>query len=233
MKLSIIIPCYNEATVIKENALKVIKYMEEINNPYELIIVNDGSKDDTGKIIETIPGIIPVNYNVNKGKGGAVKEGIKAAKGDYVLIMDADLSTDLGAIKTLIPLLKEDRVVIASRKLKESVLPIKRKLKRRFISWVCTKLVNFKFHLHVSDSQCGFKAFETHFAKKMVEKQIIEKFAFDVEYLYIAKLNHVEIYEIPVTWTDDYRSSVNPVSHSKDFMQALSKIKKNKSNYII
>ena len=231
MKLSIVIPCYNEASVIKEHVATVLDFLKGIEVDYELIVVNDGSKDNTGEIIETIPGIIPVNYSLNKGKGGAVKEGIKASTGDYVIFMDADLSTDLNAIKTTIPLLKEGRVIIASRKLKESVLPVKRKFKRRLISWICKVLVNLRFHLHVSDSQCGFKAFDKNFAKEIINHQIIERFAFDVEYLYMAKLNGLEIKEIPVTWTDDYRSSVVPMRSGKEFVKALGKIKKNKKNY--
>ena len=233
MKLSIIIPCYNEAKDLYEKAKVVQEKLATLSVPTELILVNDGSKDKTKDVINLIPGVIRSGYDVNRGKGGAVKQGILDATGDYVLFMDAELSTDLSAIDYLLPLLGEHQFIIGSRHHKDSKIPIKQPLKRRFIGWVCRKLVNAKFHFHYSDTQCGFKCIESSFAKAMVEKQIINGFAFDVEYLYIAKLNNVPVYEIPVIWRDDRGSTVSPLKSSIKFFKDMGKIKKNKKNYIL
>ena len=98
MKLSIVIPCYNESKDIASNIEKVKNYLLEKKIEHELIIVNDGSKDNTKEVIESIPNITALSYEKNRGKGGAVKYGIEHANGDVVLFMDADLSTDLEAI---------------------------------------------------------------------------------------------------------------------------------------
>ena len=232
MKLSVVIPCYNEAKDIKEKAEIVKNKLSSLSIDTELILVNDGSKDNTQEVINSIPGVIHSGYEINRGKGGAVKQGILDATGDYILFMDADLSTDLKAIDDIIPLLGKESFIIGSRHHKESIIPVKQPAKRRFIGWCCRKLVNGKFHFHYSDTQCGFKCIEAKFAKKMVEKQIINGFAFDVEYLYIAKLNNVNVLQIPVIWRDDRGSTVSPLKSSIKFFKDMKIIKKNKKNYI-
>lgn len=232
MKLSVVIPCYNEAKDIKEKSQIVLTKLNSLNIDYELILVNDGSKDNTKDVINLIPGVVRSGYDTNRGKGGAVKQGIIDATGDYILFMDADLSTDLSAIDTLLPLLGKEKFIIGSRHHKESAIPKKQPLKRRFIGWCCRKLVNATFHFHYSDTQCGFKCIEAGFAKKMVTKQTINGFAFDVEYLYIAKLNNQNVYQIPVIWRDDRGSTVSPLRSSIKFFKDMRIIKKNKKNYL-
>ena len=233
MKISIIVPCYNEGLCIKENVEnKVIPFLKENSIDYELILVNDGSKDNTKEVIESIEGVIPVSYSPNKGKGGAVKEGIKAATGDYILFMDADLSTNLNAILTAIDMAKEYKFVIGSRHLKDSILPQKQPLIRQFVGYACRKLVNAYFGFKYKDTQCGFKLMESHIAKDIANKQIINGFAFDVEYLYYAKLNNITIKEIPVIWVNDKSSTVKVTSSSIQFLKDMKKIKNNKVNYV-
>lgn len=233
MKLSVVIPCYNESKDIAKKTEVVLNKLKELKIEYELILVNDGSKDSTKEVISKIDGVIPSGYDINRGKGGAVKKGIEDATGDYVLFMDADLSTDLSAIDTLLPLLGQEKFVIGSRHHKQSQIPIKQPFKRRFIGKCCRILVNNKFHFHFTDTQCGFKCIEIKFAKQMVSKQIINGFAFDVEYLYIAKLNGINVKEIPIIWRDDRGSTVSPLKSSIKFFKDMKIIKKNKKNYLL
>ena len=232
MRLSIIIPCYNEEKDIKRKVLDfTVPFLKENNIDYELILVNDGSKDNTKEVISSIPNVIAAGYDVNRGKGGAVQEGIRRASGDFILFMDADLSTDLKAFNDIIPLLDKYDFVIGSRHCKGAVLPIKAPLKRRVMSLGCHWIVNMRFGFKYKDTQCGFKAIQRDIAKKIADKQIIMKFAFDVEYLYMAKLNNIPVYEMPVTWRDDRGSTVSPIKSSLKFFKDLSKIKRNKKAY--
>lgn len=232
MKLSIVVPCYNESKDIAKNSEIIKNYLESIKQDYELILVNDGSKDNTKEVIEAIPGVKALSYEPNRGKGGAVKYGIEHATGDYVLFMDADLSTDLEAIDKFIKLAPNYDMVIGSRHAKDSVIKKKQPALRVFIGWCCRKLVNMKFHFKYKDTQCGFKAMRTDIAKKIVAKQVVNNFAFDVEYLYIAKLNNFSIYEMGVIWADDRGSTVSPLKSSIKFFKDLSFIKKHKKTYL-
>lgn len=195
-------------------------------------MVDDGSKDNTYQIISNIEGIKTVTYARNGGKGFAVKKGIEASQGDYILFMDADLSTNLESIDLALEKKTEADVIIASRHLKDSILPIKRSLLRRLMSRISRCIVNQKFKFKLTDTQCGFKLFKKEDAKKIIERQIIHNFAFDVEYLYIAKLNGKRIKEIPCIWQDDRGSTVSPLKSSIKFYSDLKKIRKNKKKYI-
>lgn len=231
MKLSIIIPCYNESKDIADNALTVKKYLDDKQIDHELILVNDGSKDNTKEVIESIPDVIPLSYEPNRGKGGAVKEGILHATGDYVLFMDADLSTDISAIEQVVEQAPTCDLLIGSRHAKGSVIKKKQPAIRVFIGWCCRLLVNLLFHTHLKDTQCGFKAMRIDVAKKLAEKQLINNFAFDVEYIFIANLNKLTIKELGVTWSDDRESTVSPFKSSIKFFKDLHYIKKNRKHY--
>ncbi|MDY0100880.1 MAG: glycosyltransferase [Bacilli bacterium] len=233
-KLSIVIPCYNEGNKIVDNLNNhIIPFLEDKKLSYEIILVNDGSKDNTKEIFQNlkIPHVLPLGYDLNRGKGGAVKFGIEQASGDYVVYMDADLSTHLSAFDYLIAEENDIDFFVGSRHLKESVLAKKQGLLRRFIGRSCRVIVNTTFKFRYKDTQCGFKAIKTEYAKKMAEKQIINGFAFDVEYLYIAKLNNLKVKQFPVIWENDEDSKVSAFRSSVIFFKDVFKIKRNNKNY--
>ena len=232
MKLSIIIPCYKEEKDIAKNVDIVLSYLKDNKIDAEVICVSDGSPDKTFEIISHIDGIKGIGYEVNRGKGGAVKYGIEHANGDYILYMDADLSTNLDAIKEVLKNVGKYDFIIGSRHHINSVIEVKQPWTRRFIGRMCRKIVNHKFHLKLNDTQCGFKAIRLDCANKIIEKQQIENFAFDVEYIYIAKLLNMSMVEIPVHWKDDRGSTVSPIKSSLKFFKDLKKIKKNKDYYL-
>ena len=251
MFLSIIIPCYNEGSKLISNLPTIYNYMfDHTTNDitFEIIVVNDGSTNNTKQIlfnqIKQVTDLQKnkqfldfqiVSYSENQGKGYAVKQGILAAKGDYCLFMDADLATDLTAIQDVLTYANRGiDVIIGSRKLKESELPIKRTFIRELVSKSCKKITNTIVPLdNITDTQCGFKAIKTDFAQNILAKhQTINRFAFDVEYLYMAKLYNKTIQEIPVIWTDDKDSQVKLTKSAIDFMKSLLKIRKNKTYYL-
>ena len=232
MLLSIIIPCYKEERDIKANIEKIHAFLNENKIDAEIIAVSDGSPDKTYEIIKSIPYINGCGYEVNRGKGGAVKYGIEQAKGDYILFMDADLSTDLSAIFTVIDNIGKYDFIVGSRHAPGSVIPVKQPFTRRFIGKMCRIIVNAKFKFKMKDTQCGFKAIQREKALEIVKRQHINGFAFDVEYLYIAKLLGYSINEIPVTWRDDRGSTVSPIKSSIRFFKDLRIIKKHKKDYL-
>ncbi|MDD3207661.1 MAG: glycosyltransferase [Bacilli bacterium] len=234
-KLTIVVPCYNEGKKIRYNLeQKVLPFLKERNINFEVILVNDGSKDNTKELFNVLilENVLALGYDDNRGKGGAVKFGIEQATGDYVLFMDADLSTDLRALDLIYADNDNADMYVGSRHLKESVLAKKQGLVRRFIGKSCRIIVNSTFKFKFKDTQCGFKAIRTEYAKEMAKRQIINGFAFDVEYLYMAKLNNLKIKEIPVIWENDEDSKVNTFKSSIRFFKDVRIIKKNKANYL-
>ena len=240
IKLSIILPCYNEGNKLDNSVSQIVEYLKNIKiSSYEILIVNDGSTDYTLNYIidlkEKYPNILRViHYKNNHGKGYAVKKGISEAIGEYIIFMDVDLSTDLSAIDKCMKIINKENtpIIIGSRRLKESELTKSQNGLRKFIGNCCSYYTNMKLNLHIKDTQCGFKCFEKTIAKKLIKKQTIERWAFDAELLFIAKLNNIEIKEIPIKWTNDEDSKVSPLKASFNFISDLRKIKKNKKKYI-
>lgn len=231
--LSVIIPCYNESKCLKHNIEDiVIPYFNNLNIDYEIILVNDGSSDNTKEIMKEIKGAINVSYDDNHGKGYAIRQGILVSKGEYILFMDTDLSTDLSAVHSVLDNINKYDFIVGSRHLKDSVIPQKQPPIRQFIGWVCRKLVNISFGFHLKDTQCGFKAIKGDIAREMSLKTIVDRFAFDVEYLYYAKLHKYSILEIPVTWINDESSTVKIGKSSIEFLKDMSRIKENKKHYL-
>jgi dolichyl-phosphate beta-glucosyltransferase len=233
MVLSIIIPCYNEAKCIKENIQKIVEYLSKFDFEYEIIPVNDGSTDETMKVLQSIDyqNVMPIHNSNNSGKGYAVKCGIDKAEGDYILFMDADLSTDLTAIDVFLTEIKSTDIVIGSRRHKDSIIAKLQGGLRKFMGNCCIKITTFITGLKLQDTQCGFKGFKKEVAKKIIDKQTINGWAFDVEYLYIASMNNYSIKEIPIKWTNDEDSKVSPFSSSIEFFNSLIKIRSQKKLY--
>jgi dolichyl-phosphate beta-glucosyltransferase len=209
-ELSLVIPAYNEEKRIEKTLHEAKKYFDdEINISWELIIANDGSKDNTQKIAEKflhdqkIAGKV-LSITPNQGKGNAVKTGIQEASGKYILFADADGSTPFKEYQSLKDKLITEKYhfVIGSRyKQKNSILQ-PQPFYRRFFS----RSINFFLQIFlidgVADSQCGFKLFRNEVAKTIFPFQKIKRFAFDVEALMIGEKLGYQYQEIPVEWHD-------------------------------
>ncbi len=238
-KVSIVVPCYNEAQDIAKKSEVVKDYLKN-NKDYhfDVVLVNDGSKDNTEEVIKSIEGVHAVSYHPNGGKGHAVREGLRYSvdtlDSDYILFMDADLSTDLSAVEKCLSLLEEGNdFVLGSRHDKESDIRIKQPFKRRFISKCSRIIIKSMFHFKkIKDTQCGFKGMKKEVAKILVDKSKMDGFSFDVEYLYIVKLRQFSYISFPVIWSDDRGSTVSPLRSSVRFFKDLFKIKRNKKHYL-
>ena len=235
MKISIVIPCYNEGKKLYSNIKKTYEYLISLGYEFEIIVSNDGSKDNTAEEVKRIQqeftNVILVGDSTNRGKGYAVRNGMLKSTGDIVYFMDADLSTDLKAIEETISHFDKNHVVIGTRKTKEANVVERQPIKRFLLGRMSVKVINYIIPLNLTDTQCGFKGFRREVIDKVFSKQTIDGFAFDVEVLYISKLLGYSIKEIPVTWENDVNSTVKVFRDSFRFFNALFKIRSNKKIY--
>lgn len=232
MFLSIVIPVYNEEKRIHASLSKVVDYVKKngISDNSEIIVVNDGSLDNTVSVInqfkEDYNFIKLVDYKDNKGKGYAVKKGVLSAKGDYILFMDADLSTPLEEINKVIRFLDMSYdLSIGSRGLKDSKIIIQQPIYRRAMGKIFNLTVRLLLIKKIRDTQCGFKCFKKEVAREIFNQTKINGFCFDVEVLYIAQRKGYRIKEIPVKWYDFPDSKVGIFKDSLKMLIEIFKIK--------
>ena len=227
MEISIIIPAYNEEKIIEKSISKIISFLENKKFDYEIIVVDDCSKDRTRSIINNFNSkkIILIENKKNIGKGYSIKKGILNAKKNLVLFSDADLSTPIEELNSLLKYTDDYDIVIGSRRMKKSVIKIKQPLYRRLPGNMFPILVNFIILKDIRDTQCGFKLFKRNSARAIFKKQKIDGFCFDVEIMYLAKKEGYKIKEVPVAWTNFRDSKVNPLVDSIKMFVDLMKIR--------
>jgi dolichyl-phosphate beta-glucosyltransferase len=229
-----VIPAYNEEKRIGKTLKSIDEYLKKQDYLYEVLVVSDGSKDNTVKVVENlIPEIKNLKVIANKenrGKGFVTRQGIMEARGEYRLFTDADNSTSIDQVEKIWPWFEEGYdVVIGSRDLKDSVLDPPQPFLRNFILGEGFKLFR-KLILGlwgVEDTQCGFKAFSKKMVSDVFPRCKIDRFAFDPEILIVAQKKGYKIKEIPVFWKNDQDSKVKPSSVIKMALD-LFKIKFNK-----
>lgn len=213
--LSVILPAYNEEVRILPSLKKRHEYLEKQNYDYELIVVNDGSTDRTREIVEQAikdwPHFKLIDNQKNKGKGGVVKQGMLAARGEWRLFMDVDESVPIDEIERLWPYAKNYEVIIGSRYTKGGKITEKQPLIRRIISRGGNLLTQIFVAWGIKDTQCGFKLFSAAAAKEIFPLQTMERWSFDMELIAIAKKHNYKIKEVPVVWEEQEGSRLRAV----------------------
>ncbi len=213
--LSIIVPAYNEARRLGKSLQTILQYMDEHVRDGELIVVDDGSKDNTTQVAEdafaSIRHKVParvIRNSPNRGKGHAVRTGLLAARGHTALFSDADLSTPITETpKLVLPIEKGTcDVVFGSRALDRSLIGVHQPWQREQSGRVFNLAVKLATRMPFWDTQCGFKAFRMSVCRPLIEAAVIDRFGFDVELLYIAHLAGLRLCEQAVRW-DDYEGS--------------------------
>jgi glycosyltransferase involved in cell wall biosynthesis len=233
-RLSILIPAYNESARI-ENALeRVLNCVQDRGWDAEILVVDDGSTDDTvaiiGRWMEKHDRLHLIRNPGNRGKGYSVRNGMLQAAGDLVIFTDADLSAPIEEAELLISAIENGvDVAIGSRWLDKQKQTITQPLYRRFFgrcfNWVTRKVMGLPYR----DTQCGFKAFRREAAQTIFRLQTIERWGFDPEILFIARKLRYKIVEVPVTWGHDERSRI---SYLKDGMKMLSEMAEIRTNSV-
>ncbi|PIS39782.1 MAG: hypothetical protein COT33_00255 [Candidatus Nealsonbacteria bacterium CG08_land_8_20_14_0_20_38_20] len=214
MYLSVIIPVYNEEKRLPKTLKETNDYLGRQNYNYEIIVVNNGSKDRTVEVVKNLMAEIKnlrlIDNKENPGKGFAVKQGMLEAKGDYRVFTDADNSTSIDQLAKMPPWFEKGYdVVIGSRDIRGAVLDPPQPWQRRMTG------EGFKLYRkiilglwEIQDTQCGFKGFTKKAAENIFPKCKIEGFSFDPEVLLIAQKLGFKIKEIPVYWKNDPDSKV-------------------------
>jgi dolichyl-phosphate beta-glucosyltransferase len=211
-RLSVIIPAYNAAPQLPGTVPRLLDYLRSRGISFEVVIVDDGSRDGTARVIrdleESAPEVRSVALPANRGKGAAVNAGHRASRGERIIFMDADGATDLEAIPRFLEALESSEVAVASRHHPLSSLPVRQPLHRRLMGLAMRQLVRRATGVTLLDTQCGFKGFTRPAAALLFGQQRIERFAFDVELCYLARRFGLRLAELPVTWRDREHSSV-------------------------
>ncbi len=231
VRLSVVIPMYNESRICEETARLLDEYLSEQfpDGGYEVLFVNDGSKDDCGKKIAAIADGIRIRaegYEVNRGKGGAVREGVLAAVGDFVIYTDCDLAYGLPMIGSMYREINEKSsdLVIGSRNLSADGYEGYTFL-RKLMSKIYIRTIALLAGFHYSDSQCGFKCMKREAGQKIFREVVTTGFAFDLEVLILADKFGMKVTEYPVR-VINHRESESKVHPVKDAIRMLSDVRK-------
>jgi len=220
--LSVVVPVYNEADKIEKNLKIILEYLKG-RYTYEVIVVDDGSRDDTyaiaSRIGEKDPCIKLLKNEVNCGKGYTLKKGMTAASGKYVLFTDADLSTPFEELDKLLPYFSQGYdIVVGSRKLKDSVVQVHQARHREFMGRIFYMLAKAFVTGIVRDFNCGFKCYRREVAHRLYGISRLERWGFDVELFFLAEKYGYKIKEVPVRWLN---SSTTKVRLFKDSLNSF------------
>lgn len=228
--LSIIVPTYNEEERIVPTIGAIASHVSDLGFPWELIVADDGSKDKT---LELVLALNLVNLRLleasqNGGKGSAVRRGMLAARGEYLLFVDADNSTPIEEVEKLLSKLRDEEydVAVGSRAAvgaEEANKSLKRRILSNGLRWIVKNI----FRIGVRDTQCGFKMYTRTAAQRLHRIQTLMGFSFDLEILYLASKFGYRIAEVPVTWIDAPGSKVDTTKEAQRFIRDLLKIKLN------
>ena len=202
IKLSLLIPAYNEEKIIESTLEKVLKFLSKKKYSWEVIVIDDGSSDQTSLKAKKFNNekVLVVRYEINRGKGGALKEGVNKARGDYIIFSDADLSVDIGKVDGVLNALKKSDVVIGSRRIQGAKILVHQPILREFMGRGYTHLTKLVTGVNLADFTCGFKGFRKNAAKYIFKKTLINRWAYDSEILFLAKKFKYKLTEIPVEW---------------------------------
>jgi len=232
--ISVVIPAYDESARILSTLRRLDEYLRDHFRDFELIVVNDGSSDNTEDVVlramKAIPSIKYSGYKRNRGKGYAIRRGVELSTGDIILVSDADLSTPIEEVeKLLVHYQNGYDVVIGSRGLEGSSIMVRQPWWRELMGRTFNRIVRMLLLKEFKDTQCGFKLFNGSMARELFSRTTIDRFAYDVEILYIGMKRGYKIREVPVKWLNSPCSKVRPLRDSFQMAKDLIRIRLHKN----
>lgn len=230
--LTIVIPAYNESARLGKTLDQVLSFIDKQTWDTELIVVNDGSTDDTADIVcryaKSRENVRLLENPGNRGKGYSVRHGVLNSRGNMVLFTDADLSAPIEEAPKLLAALENGAdVAIGSRWLQVELQTQRQSLARQVLGRAFNQFLRLLLHLHYKDTQCGFKAFRRNAAKVIFPLQKIDGWGFDAELLFIAGRLGLQVSEVPVLWGHDDRTRIHPLVDGTRMLVEMMKIRWN------
>lgn len=234
-EISIVIPAYNESERLAAPLLTIFEFLSTNGLNAEVIVVDDGSSDDTVAVADEVfrsqqdVASQVIEYDKNRGKGFAVKTGLLAVKSDIALFTDADLSTPIEEMSKLIGPIRADDfdVTFGSRALDRSLIGTHQPWRREQGGRVMNLIIKTMSGLPFFDTQCGFKAFNMLKFRPLLDVMTVDRFGFDVEFLFVAKHHKLRLAEIPVRWNDVAGSKVSVFRDTRRMISELNQIRRN------
>jgi dolichyl-phosphate beta-glucosyltransferase len=216
MDLSIVIPAFNEAQRLGPTLRRVVDYLRQDGAQYEVLVVDDGSTDATAEVAAEFAGegVCVLRQEVNRGKGAVLKAGVLASRGREVLLTDADLSTPIEDLERLRPHLAEAELVLGSRSVAGSEIARHQPLYREMMGRTFNLIIRLLGVRGLRDTQCGFKLLRGEVARRLFAELRIERFAYDVELVWLARRHGYRVAEVGVHWADSPSTRVNPLTDS-------------------
>jgi len=193
-----------------------VTYLRGQGTAYEVLVVDDGSTDATAEVAQgfSAAGVRLLRHDVNRGKGAVVKAGVLSSQGREVLLVDADLSSPIEEIEKLRPHLTEAPLVLGSRSVEGSEVMQHQPLYREWMGRIFNLIIQILGVRGLRDTQCGFKLLAGDVARRLFAELTIERFAYDVELVWLARRHGYRVVEVGVRWADSSASKVNPLSDS-------------------
>ncbi len=230
---SIVIPAYNEAERIGASLDRILAFIAESRWSAEIIVVNDGSRDNTSQVVQEYsrrnPIIRVLENPGNRGKGYSVRNGMLNASGQVLLFTDADLSSPIEEANKLFAVIESGQadVAIGSRYLQSELQTRKQPLHRRMLGRAFNGALRMILGLSYVDTQCGFKAFNRKAVTTIFPNMKIERWGFDPEILFLARRYGLRVAEVPVSWAHDHRSKISPLRDGTRMLGELLRIRMN------
>lgn len=224
--LSIVVPAYNEAKRIGDTLIDIDAVLRGADYAYEIIVVSDGSKDDTAEAVRNLSASIRnlrvIENKENHGKGWVTRQGMLEAKGEWRLFTDADNSTTMREFEKFKPFLDgKFGVLIASRAIKGAELHPPQPWFRRLPGKIGNLIIQVLAVPGIWDTQCGFKCFSASATESIFPKMKISRWGFDVEALALARRHGFKIKEIPVLWKNDERSTLGAGAYVSTLIEVV------------
>ena len=228
--LSVVIPAYNEERRLGDSLAKIVSYLDGCDIDAEVLVVDDGSTDATVRVAQDAlrsRANKVLSNPENRGKGYSVRRGVLAASGRWVLLTDADLSAPIEEHAKLAAAVRDHDldVAIGSRALRESRIEVRQHAVRQAMGKTFNRCIRRMTGLPFQDTQCGFKLMDRERTRPLFERMIVDRFAFDVELLYLCVRFGLAVREVPIVWRNAAGSKVSMIADPLNMLWDVARVR--------